>query len=444
MSSTVEIKQKLNEIVQEILGVYKLDNMTMQYWEQCITNNLSTYDDFIASIYKNQNYLNIAKNVYDEVCAGFKGIGRDEFAKYMKKYPGPEATRDNAKLFVTSLPKWTDVYTQDIKDMLIYEMDSGSPDHVEYYLKKIKNELNYSFDDMSQDIQKMKHIPVEDTSIITVPVLKYTKTDTFEINNSTEIAQPFDTTFVSMFEDIFQRPIFIQEYFKYKSNNITNFDQVHMTHLHNFNRMREIYESYTGKTISEYYFVNKFLYQIDDQNCFETIIDTIVGSPDYQQSMFKILSEKYKNMFDVELEESDLIYIFEIVKNQKLDILNENIPVILTQLKIETDEIVSHIFKQYSVVLERAPDITDIQLYIQFYREKLALGYSSIDTTLENILMHTLEFHDIIKKKVREEYFQKNTSEIRPSALFDILNKVLAKLDGLTMSQVGDLVKEFL
>jgi hypothetical protein len=263
----------------------------------------------------------------------------------------------------------------------------------------------------------------------------------------TPVSVEYDKDFVDRFEEVFQRPIFIQEYFKYTKDvgaNSVALDQLFTVHHANYNRLREIFETFTSKTISEYFFVNKFLVLVDDPMFFENIVNEIVNLVDYKNNMQRILAEKYKNMYDIDLEEQDIIYIFDIVKKQKLDIVNEKIAIILSELKEETDNIVSNIFKEFTKVLDRPPDVYDIDQYTQYYRVRLESGYANLNKKLEQILMHTLEFHDILKKKIKQLYVEKHGGEIRPSLLFDCLNRVLTRSDAFDMDTIDTLICEFI
>jgi hypothetical protein len=144
-------------------------------------------------------------------------------------------------------------------------------------------------------------------------------------------------------------------------------------------------------------------------------------------------------MFDLTIGATDCSYVFEIIKKQKLDIVNENIPIILNKLKEETDHIVSKIFKVFKLVLDRAPDVNEIDQYVEFFR----IIESSPEEKLEKILMRTLEFHDNVKKKIKTEFMNKNTKEVLPSILFDILNRVVVKLDECDMKSIDALITSF-
>lgn len=435
-----DIKANLTQISKDILGNHKLDNKSLQYWEQCIVNNLSTFDDFKNNIYASQAFMNVTKDMYDQLAFDLS-VGQSNFTDFFKMYHGEDANIVNARNYITSLPEFSKKYRENISNILIYENGSAesiTEDMIDFYFKKFVTIHDYSFDKMTLDIANNVHKGEQ--------VVEFEKVEEnlSSFKDDLTTSNLYNKQFVMDFEEVFQRPIFVQEYFKYNNILSINFQQLFKEHNENYNRLREIFESYTGKTISEYFYVHKFLDFVDDPQFFEKIVNDIVGSNEYKNSMQRILVEQYKSMYDIDLDEQDINYIFDIVKRQKLDIKNEKIAIILSDLKEETDSIVSNIFKEFTRVLERPPDVYDIEQYTNYYRSKLDEGYKNINKNLENILMHTLEFHDIIKKKIKELYVSKYGNEIKPSILFDCLNRVLTKNDEFDMDSMDQLIGKFL
>ncbi len=141
-------------------------------------------------------------------------------------------------------------------------------------------------------------------------------------------------------------------------------------------------------------------------------------------------------MFDQQLDENDIAYVFNIVKAQKLDLVSESIIEILTTVKLETDEFISHIFKQFKRVLDRQPDMYELEEYVAYYRKANATQtLDGIDGTLERILMNTLEFHDVIKKQIKVV-----KKDILPSIMYDVLNKLIKQIDTFSMETMDKVI----
>ena len=425
----------ITNIVRECLDNNKLDHKTMQYWELSITNQLQTIEDFKKFVMNTDIYKAVSKKRFDEVLVNLKLEIEEEYANNLFNtwLGNGNNSKNNAQLFIAKTTYFLSAYTNVIKDFISYELNVENPssEHVKYYLNKFSNVEGYSIIYLVNDIQTRQHEELTfDTAGADVSGVSVSASANANANaNASGASVVYDRNYLNAFEEKFQRAMYVQEYFKYIGLSNVNWNNVHQEHNLNFNKLREIFEKYTGKTISEYYYVNKYLDQIDDVDFFDNIIDLIVSSNDYKQSMCRILAEKYKNMFDQNLEETDVLFIFDIVKKQKLDIKNESLTLILSNLKEETDDIISHIFKQFMYVLDRAPDMYDIDQYIQFYRHHNNDSLEVNDKHLQNVLIKTLEYHDIIKKRIKHNYYEKYQKEILQSKMFDILNKIIININ---------------
>ena len=151
--------------------------------------------------------------------------------------------------------------------------------------------------------------------------------------------------------------------------------------------------------------------------------------------------EKYQTLYDQQLYGADIDYIFNIVKEKKLDIVTDELDLVLERLKEETDEIMSYIFKVYMDVLERPPEIAEIEKYTTYFRErKDQQTLISITANIEKTLIKTLEFHDIIKKHIKIIYSQNKGKEITHGVMYEILNNVIHNIDDVTMSTLSETI----
>jgi hypothetical protein len=444
----MDLKKTLTSTFQSLTGKV-VDGKHLQYWEQAISNNAATIDSFIAHIVTQDDYVDFAEgvfgNVFNDIIRDHKYNIKEFFDLFWKVNRGKEIKPEVCRQFICSLPFFETYIANMINDIFNFEFGRvASTEEIRFYADKVIETSGFKIEHYSlQDL--MKDIPKNLFDNSRGPPFRG-QLDVEPTQHLTD--QHYDIESVDNFEDVFNRPMFIQEYFKYvieKNTLDLGIEDLHVTHNFKYNKLRSIFQSYTGKSISEYYFVKKYLYKVDDPTFYDNNIDEIVNSIEYKQGMQKVLADKYQKMFDLSLYGSDIDYIFNIVKTKKLDIITEEIDLVLEQLKAETDEIISNIFKVYMDVLQRAPDMSEIERYVSFYRErKDTQTNATTNAELERIIVRTLEFHDIIKKHIRSIYLENKEKEILHSSMYDILNRIISRIDEVNMKTLIDIVKSLI
>lgn len=247
-----------------------------------------------------------------------------------------------------------------------------------------------------------------------------------------------DAPRLTAFEAAFGRQMFVQEYFKYivepspteRASMFNDLQTLLTNHTSNFNRMAQLYMSYCNIELTEHEYATKHLFNTDMPSYFDDIIDTIVQTPEYQICMKAILQQYYKKLFELQMDTSDLDYIFQKVKSHKLHLKSEKIVETLKAFKHETDAFIENIFSTYQRVLERQPDAVEIEETIADYRTKSrTLNIESINAQLAIVLSKTLEFHDIVKKHIKVAYNEATQENISPSRLYATLQTIVQQND---------------
>jgi len=431
------VQRTLQNIAHQVLGPGAIDTKMIQLWEHYIGNNVSTYDDFRAHLVKTPEFENMARDLFVDLCREHLGQDNlDQFPVFWSTYDHVTPLNDSIHLYIQTLPEYTLRLFQTIKDVFVYETDVEATNADLGFYSDLFLNRKYTVEDLAKDIiagLHKKDLGKKQEIELPFEALAISK------NQKAKSPCPFDSDALDAFESVFQRPMYVQEYFKYVNTGPTeSWAKICSDHTSAYNRMRETFETYTGKTISEYYFVNRFLFAIDDPAFFENIINDIVRGSEYRNGMSQVLADKYMAMFDVSMSDSDIEYVFEIVKKQQLDIVNERLATILSSIKEETDTTISAIFKVYLSVLERPPDLDEITQYVTYYRN------GGTDGELEKVLMRTLEFHDSIKKKIKSLYSTKKNKDVLPSTMFDILNRVIVKIEEMTMGTIDQTILGFI
>lgn len=447
----MDLKKDISNMYSTLLSS-SIDNKQLQYWYNLISNDAASLMNLEQKIKGSQEYKNHIQNLYKEVYNNFhvdETFDEKKFEIYLKL--SNEHNNKNMIDYITSLQSFDIKYTKYVSDIFRFEMNRCPSDkELEFFITNAKNsDVLYTSNMLSRHIssiaENMSPPPYNEMKThannvnVTDNSINNTDENTSDLIFNIEYQNGLDA-----FEDVFGRPMFVQEFFKYlvESKDNYNWDEVLKTHMHNFNRLRTIFQNFTGKQISEYYFVKKYINVVENYNFFQNIIDDIVNSVEYKDGMMEVIRSKYSNMYDQDLDDVDVEYIFAIIKNKKIDIVNDELGEILTQLKEETDSIISTIFSIYKNVLHRPPDICEIEKFTEFYRKKDDAIVK--DQELERILINTLEFHDILKLRIRELYKSIKGVDIIHSALYEILNRLLVGIKDINMINVDETIRKII
>jgi hypothetical protein len=446
----MDIKKRLSNIFFEHTSV-NLDSKQARYWETKFKNSAGSDEDFLKYVFCTPEYREKCLSRFS-IC--FSSLLPEEniskhFESFWQEHKDNEISDRDIIKFITSDDEinFKVLITDVIKDIVSFDLSrSVTPKEIDYIISALRSsdhihERNMIIDYLNQMPNEM---PNED--IIIIPSNKTVVAITANNQNHFDIASGL--AYLDYFEDVFNRPMYVQEFKKYIIENDSpadnDWNNILDAHNFSFNKLRRLFQDYTGKSISEYYYVKKYLYAVDDPNFFYSFVEQIINSVEYKSGISKIIVEKYMASYDQQLDDHDVEYIFDIIKSKKLAIVNEEIDRILTDVKQETDNNISHIFKVFQDTLKRSPEISEIDHYTQLYRNMREMNIEDIDTQIEKQLITTLEYHDIIKMYIKDLYTSKNNKDISNSKLFSTLNLVLAKIDSITNANIESIISNLL
>jgi hypothetical protein len=245
-----------------------------------------------------------------------------------------------------------------------------------------------------------------------------------------------NTKCVELFFKTFERPMFVEEYFYYViKNEIYNFEDIYEKFVLNMNTFTNITIEYTNKIPNEYTFVKKYLIFNEsnkyDDDFFKSVIDEVVTSIEYENEMKRIVASKYYAMYNENLENDDILYYFSRIKQLKLNLQDDTVEGQIIKLKTETDLYIRNIFEIYTTVLDRKPDVNEIGTLLSKYRTS---GDSDIvNNYLEIDLVKSIEFNEMIKKKIQESFLEKFNKEILPSKLYANMRTCIKDIENSNM-----------
>lgn len=244
-----------------------------------------------------------------------------------------------------------------------------------------------------------------------------------------------DDGLIQAFEKIMERPMFVHEYIYYMQHQPMDVASIQLQRTL-FYEVREVYQKHINKDLDEYNFVKTYLTRLHDSEGFmEQFIKDILESADYRDNMISIINTKYQRMYGETLDREDLQVVFDKIKQKRLHLFSEELSSTIVEFKRETDDIITHIFDKYMSLLDRQPDTYESTQYMHRYREQYGSGFEALDAQLEKDLVHSLEYHDVIKQKIKRTYVSSHGKEPLPSKTFEIMSVCLGQLAGMASAK---------
>jgi hypothetical protein len=356
---------------------------------------------------------------------------------------------DTIDTYVRHTFAFQEKYTQIIKD-LFNQHYNREPTNVELemYLDKLAITKNYEYDQLADDVKNSQKQNVSNTTppqqVVEAPsIIQHTHTTQFVL----------DEECIQQFEKVFNRPMFVKEYYKYvvlpnqqeKQHIFSSLETLYQQHTSMYNKMANLSMAYLNTQLSEHEYVNTHLLKIDAPHYVDDYITAAVNSTGYIQNMMTNLTTYYKKIYDLTIDDEDLHYLFVLVQKTKSPLRDEKVIDILKSFKQQTDDIIDNIFMVYQQVLERQPDMYEIEEQVVIYRNKIRdRSFDELNSALARTLTNTLEFHDIIKKHIKARFLQLKNQEVNPSRLYSILQKLISSQDELTVENLDDTINHLI
>ena len=253
------------------------------------------------------------------------------------------------------------------------------------------------------------------------------------VGDNNKIKSSYDSTFVDAFEKAFGRHMYVHEYFRYKNieaqtNVVPDVAEIRREHSERYARLDGMHTRYLGESLDEYEFVKRFIDSSDKGPAFyQETEDDIIGGAEYRRVVSRKLSDIHRGMYDLEIEEREHGFLFARVRKDRCELDEEVLVRYVVDFKSERDVIVERVERVYDRILERRPDPLEVDDAIIEYRKKMLAGdddeeegYASADAELEARICSELEYHEVIKRAVRQ-----SDPDVLPSVLFKILKAVL-------------------
>lgn len=467
-------KSTIQQYYFSIMGT-NIDSKTLSYWYNVINSGQKQLSDLANELAASADYKtrlqNMFKEMYlDTVCLEYSD---DLFQHFITKNGYRIYEEKDIRTYIIQLPQFIDKCSNAISST--YEMHTNNKctaQTINRYLEKFIEDTTYTMEHMITDVLSSSNgsdgseqggasdlsstannneassggsNTMSDKSLLEQYFInKVGFTPTADYLDGLFSYQHLKLEPLKKFEKTFERPMFVHEYFKYiVKDNIDDFEAVKATYQTNLETMKNVFEEYTMSELDEYTFVSKYLSDIEIDGFLDSFIKEILNSSAYEVNMKNVINSLYKDLFDETLDVQDIEYAFLIAKNKALSVKSPLLQVELSSLKDATDEMISHIFKQFIDVLNRNPDINEIREYVDVYRENAhQQTLEMLDVQVQRRLINSLEFHDIVKNRIKTLFSINKNRDIMPSEMYNILNKVIGNIQNLTVDNLDVMIIE--
>jgi hypothetical protein len=468
----------INTFKQIMLNkVENMDTKMFNYWTNAIRNKDKNIDDFKTFLLKSQDYHTLLRNTFMDIF--YEKLSDtnfyDLYENFLKYNAEREITIQDILEFITNSHYFIEKYQPIIKT--IYEAVRGedpSDDVVFTYLQKFKMIKDYDIEKLQEDIQgensndsienmstaddtedelnnneddledmsendKEEFILLSRNKTHLLEWYKQVKTKLSSNNQdkNINIETPHDhLDFVDLFEDIFGRNMNVREYMFYMKQFMNKDKNVIETEIQKLKKQYdEVFESvsyllkqFLDKDLAENQFIKQYFFSIHHPEFLSKLKNTIIHSTEYAEKMKTRLSNLYEKLYDEMLTNEDKTYLFERIISKEYDLLNDQLNNEIVEYKNETDKLVERIFNIFVETYDREPDTYELQKYVSMYRTNKDNSLEEIDAFINEELRDSLEFHDVIKSKIKKLYSTMFDNKIlSPSMIYNILKKVLDK-----------------
>jgi len=458
------------EEYQRLYALYFQEPFNKAFYIQWLrqTPNISLRS---ANIFENYilNSKEYRQRIYNDVHRIYSklidtNMQENVFAEFMTVYGGQvgRVLIDDKLIesFIRSLPVFSQKYTSVISQIYKYVNDTPiTQDILDTYLSTFKNNVEYTIDQLNDDILKgrlsVSTNANKDVNIVAkiknkwnelhkgMPSSNDINTVLARLGSHDDILQAlimsynvynnrFATYLESEFDTINGRPMHVKEFLKYypllsntPHNELSDKLQIiHNKYVHDRDIVADLYKKYTRYQIKEREFIEKYLYVVDNAQYSDIVIDELTHKLEYRSEMYGVIRKIYSNLFGTTIVEDDLEYTFEIIQQNKCELSSPSITELVSGIKKETDEFLQRMTSIFDKLLQRTPDENEQVLYKKKYRDEHDV--SGTDDAIYEIIYNSLEYHDILKQHIRRVYKKHTNKDPMPSTLFNVLQKALS------------------
>lgn len=420
---------------------FKMDSKTSKYWSNAILKGDKTESDFTDFVLRSKDYVNYVRSLFVDVyyelavCISETADVHSMFEEMMKGKDGALVSRGDIKQFISRTPGFREGLDREIARL--YKVHKGTS------MSQSDNEAisapflddkdgSYTFEQLESDISAFgsasasfepADIPAPSDSI---------PTSLSSVRN----ANRNDEEIVKIYETVVQRNMSAREFLLFASDLSKVQDKVAQCKKYSkeidehFVSVQDIVKRYLEEDLGRDAFISKHVIAAFTTDNYSQILqDEIVMSTEYRTKMTAKIKQLHDKMYGEDMVEDDCTYLFDRVRERKIEISNEDLNIFIAEFKKETDEIVQRVFDIYMEVYEREPEEDELNGHVTFMR--MTNDKIIADSTIKSELRNALEYHDVLKKRIKKVYMTNHSANQNPpqSLVFKILDKILAFKD---------------
>jgi hypothetical protein len=402
----------------------RIDTKTLAYWTGVIDKNVEKgIEDFRQFVKTSPDYTNYLLSNFR--MHFLERIGRDadqtDIQNAIEVGDKRLMNEHEVLTYVCSLPFYASRCKDIIKSTLMSKNIMISDELFDKFANKMIADPSYEIDQVLQELLN----PVQSASNaidsnVAVDIVKSTEDE----QDKSFLAFPTTVpTWVYDFEKQFNRPITITEFIKYHPTTVSNKSTdwvkgLYDVHVSAFKQISELYNLYLSTPLSEHDFIERFIDRLTTNDLKNIELERILNSNEYTTSLCNALQTTYQTLYDKNMDSLALTYSFQKAKTEKMGLKDERLHSFIVQLKKEEESFCDRIHSKFLDVYQRDPDNEEVQQWIPVYRNN---DCNVADDLLVKELISGLEFHDVLKRKIRRRHIELHENEIPTGTLYKVL-----------------------
>ncbi len=439
------VKARLADIYADLLPNQRLDPKMLNYWSTALGKGEKSYGDFVSFVLKSPDYINHNKSIFVDVFYEYasclpEGLEANAmFDDVMTSFDGMAISRQDMRRHIVTSPAFVASCSDMVKKLYkAARQIDPDVDTVNTYIQKFWNDPTYNVDALQKDITTPPTPPAQ-PSAAPAQTTSPDASATTLVPTSTTSAVPAQSTLttedakqcIDLYESVFERGMNAREYMQFIDALIAlpgpaarqkRIEEIKANMRDAFVKVQDTLHRYLDQDLTDLGFMRDHLSQwLADSDYTTTLVGDIVASDSYRQKMTDKIATLHKTMYDEPIPHEDATYLFNKIRVRGLELMNEDLNREIQAFKDETDTYVQHIFDLYLDVYEREPDTDELAAHLKLVRD---VGTEAASASIKRDLRNALEYHDMIKKKIRKAYANVGVTA-SPSAIYKVLELVL-------------------